>query len=442
MYESILSEPEVDQLALLEALLTDWGCHARPNQLRPPTAVDWWNVQAGRGFGKTRSGSAHTLDMMEAWGETFLGGACSYTAHEVRETMLEGPAGLLASARGRGYGLEYNPSLKQVRHPSGAKLMLFSGEKGEVRGPNTNYFWCDELPYWKVPLVSFENIMATLRLVAPWPGPHGIITSTPKRRSAISKRLLKMTDLVTTTRGTSAENSANQTVKFKKNMQLIHGVAGGGLTSMGQQELLGVLLDDNAGGWTEDNIAETALPVMPVAVPDRIVISHDPATTSGGNSDDHGISVCAEAFRSDGMSHIYVIADATQTDATPPQAIAHVLLLRRQLMDRYGGTVDVVVEDNQGGEMWDHMYEKVGESMNVPTDIKRVHATRSKTERAEAAALVWEQKRGHICGDMPELVAQMTEWAPGMDSPDRMDAMVHAVLELEGSKVGSLFSRY
>src|SRR6201982_526606 len=59
-----------------------------------------------------------------------------------------------------------------------------------------------------------------------------------------------------------------------------------------------------------------------------------------------------------------------------------------------------------------------------------VHAARGKLVRAEPIAALFEQRRCHIVGALPTLEDQLTSYAGGGDSPDRLDAMVFALTEL------------
>lgn len=67
----------------------------------------------------------------------------------------------------------------------------------------------------------------------------------------------------------------------------------------------------------------------------------------------------------------------------------------------------------------------VDPSRSIP--IEKVHATRGKALRARPVASLAEQGRLHLVGSWPALEDQLTEWAPGDPSPDRLDAMVYAV---------------
>jgi phage terminase large subunit-like protein len=68
--------------------------------------------------------------------------------------------------------------------------------------------------------------------------------------------------------------------------------------------------------------------------------------------------------------------------------------------------------------------------------MKPVHARHGKKTRAEPVAMRCEQGRLHIVGDCPELEDQMVLFDPQStrESPDRMDAMVHASINLMGGE--------
>ncbi|KPC94316.1 hypothetical protein ADL27_15120 [Streptomyces sp. NRRL F-6602] len=59
-----------------------------------------------------------------------------------------------------------------------------------------------------------------------------------------------------------------------------------------------------------------------------------------------------------------------------------------------------------------------------------VTAKKGKRLRAEPIAQLYETGLVHHCAEFPDLERQMVTWLPGMDSPDRMDAAVHALTEL------------
>ena len=64
--------------------------------------------------------------------------------------------------------------------------------------------------------------------------------------------------------------------------------------------------------------------------------------------------------------------------------------------------------------------------------VTKVHATRGKRVRAEPISALYEQRRVHHVGAFPQLEDQMVMWTPDSNesSPDRMDALVWALTEL------------
>lgn len=62
--------------------------------------------------------------------------------------------------------------------------------------------------------------------------------------------------------------------------------------------------------------------------------------------------------------------------------------------------------------------------------VLEVTAKVGKRLRAEPIAQLYEQALVHHVDQHPKLEDQMVTWVAGMDSPDRMDAAVHALTEL------------
>jgi phage terminase large subunit-like protein len=71
-----------------------WRAKARPEQLAPPGDWNGWVVCAGRGFGKTRCGSEWVQECVQT-GIARRIALVGPTASDVRDVMVEGPAGIL-----------------------------------------------------------------------------------------------------------------------------------------------------------------------------------------------------------------------------------------------------------------------------------------------------------------------------------------------------------
>lgn len=98
----------------------------------------------------------------------------------------------------------------------------------------------------------------------------------------------------------------------------------------------------------------------------------------------------------------------------------------------------LVVEANFGGDMaqqiirqaWKELAERGETNGLLMPSVIEVHAKKGKRLRAEPVAQLYSQGQVHHLGEFPRLEGQMVTWVPGMDSPDRMDAAVHALTEL------------
>jgi len=67
---------------------------------------------------------------------------------------------------------------------------------------------------------------------------------------------------------------------------------------------------------------------------------------------------------------------------------------------------------------------------NPALTVELVHAGASKAVRAEPVAALAERGLIHHVGEHVELEDQLLTWSPGQQSPDRLDAFVHACAAL------------
>jgi len=97
-----------------------------------------------------------------------------------------------------------------------------------------------------------------------------------------------------------------------------------------------------------------------------------------------------------------------------------------------------VVEDNFGGDQSSQIIRQAWKDLARNGETKGllmpriipVHAKQGKKLRAEPIAQLAAQAEISHVGEFPRLEGQLVTWLPGMDSPDRMDAYVHALTEL------------
>lgn len=391
----------------------DWDFWARPNQIEPEGDWTTWLILAGRGFGKTRTGA----ETIRRWvcGDTPLSpGRCSRialvaeTAPDARDVMVEGPAGIL-NCHPKDFRPTYFPSKRSLVWPNGAQAILFNAvEPDQLRGPQFDAAWCDELAKWRYAQETWDQLQFGLRL---GDHPRQIVTTTP-RPIPVVRKLINDADTVVT-RGRTFDNAANLATPFLKQIEDRYGG-----TRLGRQELEGEVLDDMPGAlWNRDMIDGNRKPDG--VEYERIVVAVDPAATSGEEADETGIIAVGLARDADGYARGYVLADRSMRGSPEEWASAAVTLFHELDADR------IVAEKNQGGEMVSSVLKAV--DRNVP--ITLVHASRGKHVRAEPISALYEQGRVHHVGRFDLLEDQMclftrdADRSPG-NSPDRVDALV------------------
>jgi phage terminase large subunit-like protein len=337
------------------------------------------------------------------------------TVSDVRDVMIEGESGLLGCYP-PGQAPRYIASKRKIEWPNGAIATTYSGqEPDQLRGPQHDGYWADELAKWQYAQEAWDNLQFGLRLGA---NPRGVVTTTP-RPLAIIRALCKSADTVVT-RGSTFDNRSNlPTSTLDVFRQKYEG------TRIGRQELYAELLDDFPGAlWQRSQIDK--LRIMDKAAHQlleqmqRIAVAIDPAVTSEEDSDETGIVGCGKGQNGSG----YLLADRSCRDTPLGWAKRACDLVHELKADC------IVAEINNGGEMVASTIHTVDPNVRVIT----VHATRGKARRAEPIAALYEQGRVHHVGPFDQLEDQMcalTADGYGLSgSPDRADAAVWGFTEL------------
>lgn len=395
-------------------IATTWEFWARDEQRAPAGEWTFWLILAGRGYGKTRSGGEWVRDRATS-GRFQQVNLIAATADDARDIMIEGESGILAICPAWERP-EYRSSKRRLEWPNGCWSLVFTADEPErLRGKQHESLWADELAAWRYP-DAWDQAMLGLRI---GPDPRAVITTTPRPTKLL--RTLIADPACVVVRGSTYENRNNLSPVFYDTV--IRRYEG---TRLGRQELNAEILDDTPGAlWTTDNIDDLRIPAPPEL--GRIVVAVDP---SGGTDEDLGTSECGivAAAVSPVTGHGYVLADRSRHASPEKWASAAVELYRQLEADA------IVAERNFGGEMVRSVIRAVDSNANV----KLVTASRGKRVRAEPIAALYEQGRVHHVGVFPELEEQLTTWVPdqGMDSPDRLDALVWAMTELMVDRAG------
>ncbi len=387
--------------------LHDWARWARSNQLAPPGRWAVWLLLAGRGFGKTRSGAEWVRDRV-ASGRAGRIALVARTPADARDVMIEGDSGLIKVCPSWDLP-KYETSKRRLTWKNGAIALAFSShEPDQLRGPQFDSAWCDELAAWEYPRETWDNLTLALRL---GDNPRCVVTTTPKPLQVL-RELLDRGD-VRVTRGSSYDNRSILAGTFLENIRRRYEG-----TRTGRQEIHAELLEEVDGAlWRRDWIDAARVTEAPDLA--RVYVAIDPAMTSRPNSDETGIVVAG----CDENGHCYVLADASGRHSPAGWASRVSVLFDQYRADR------IIAEANNGGDLVELTLRTAPEGHNLP--FQRVSASRGKYARAEPVAALYEQGRVHHVGSFPKLEDQMCTWEPGSKtSPDRTDALVWAISQL------------
>lgn len=393
--------------------------HARPDQWPPPGSWFTWLIMSGRGAGKTRTGSEYTRKKKNKSPRFAI---VARRVSDIRQTIVEGESGLIRICEQAKEDYTWEPSKRLFTFANGAKAHMYSGEEPDsLRGPEHSDAWLDEPAHMPAIEDVWSNLLLGLRL---GPDPRVLCTSTPLPINWI-KKLIERIDTVSV-RVSTYVNLANLAPTFRQNV--IDRYEG---TRLGRQELHGEVIDDVEGAlwntelllWAREYppglertlqlvLALTDLPV------DRIVVAVDPAGTANKRSDETGIVVVAK------MGDIYLVLEDL-TGKYSPDTWA------KKAIDAYHrwGADMIVAEKNYGGDLVARNFR----NQEWHGRLKTVTSRKGKAIRAEPIVGLYEQKRVFHIGKLNELEDEQIRWVPGVgDSPNRIDALVHGMVELSG----------
>lgn len=418
---------------ILEILRGEWWFLARPEQIPPPG--DWLIclALAGRGFGKSRSSSEwivervlhHPFDRHGVPTEHLV---VADTLADARTINAEGPSGILNVLTRRRVEHRYKQSPRpMVLFPDGAKIYLEGADDQDTgRGYNAASIVCDEMAKWIKPYETwYEGLLPSLRSDLIGDHPRAFVTTTPKPIRLLTEWLARADGTVHVITGSTFDNATNLSSHALRELDLRYRG-----TALGEQELYGKVLELTGGGLFRRmdlvNHRVDAIPEDQKVI--ATVIGMDPNLT--GEEAETGIVACART----NTDEIYVLGDRTVEESGRSAALsawravyeyeADFLHYEENLGKRYLREVleDAYLECVELGMFPRH----------TTPPMKPIHARHGKKTRAEPVAMRCEQGRLHMVGEWPKLEDQMILFDPEStrESPDRMDALVHACLAL------------
>ena len=383
-----------------------------PHQNPPPGPWDLWLLEGGRGCGKTEACARYFAGYMRRH-PGHRGRIIAPTFGDAVEACITGPSGLL-SIDPEIQWLPSAPGGAKVAWPNGAEALVFGTpnprDVDRLRaGGNRHVDWWEEMAANPQLKRAWDQAAFGLRL---GDHPHSIASTTP--RGSRDYRDIRAQPAVAMTHATLFDNPHLPAEYVARMRARYEG------TTLGQQELLGLLLDDVEGAlWTRAMFDEHRVDEPPSLI--RVAVAIDPAVTSGDNADDTGIIVAGTGMVG-GELHGYVLAD--RTCHVSPNEWA-----RRAIAAFHEFEADLIVAEVNNGQ---ELVAAVLKTQDERVPFKPVNASRGKRVRADPIAALYQQGRVHHVGGLPELEDECVTWVPGesKDSPDRMDALVWALTEL------------
>jgi phage terminase large subunit-like protein len=408
-----------------------------------PDTTDWRYclLQCGRGFGKSYAGSAWLAKKIRQGAK--LVALCAPTYFDVQEIQM--PALLSWFLPDEIVG--YSSKDHVITFTNGARCLCLSSEKDNV-GTNLEYLWCDEIGNFcdqisdKIDL-RYGNI---IRGVRAGEFPQIIITSTPKSQKFFwdfQEKIDKNSKFHKIIRGTMFDNPFLPKSFVDAELDRVKDSP-----NKARQEVYGELITENPEAmfrstWINENRFVNPDPAYnpnkdhdldikyffhKVMINKEInikemIISVDTAGSSKKTSDETGIMLVAHAFNNDA----YLLYDMSGHHTADEWA-----KIVRNLFYTYNKEfpVRIVAETNFGGETV--LTNITALDHNLIPFVEGITASKSKMIRAEVSAAKYQRGKVHHVGYFEQLERQMCNYTgPNSNySPDRMDALVHALNKL------------
>ncbi len=417
------------------ALKYKWEFWARPAQMMPPFSLvphplgwKYWNVLAGRGYGKTRI-AAEAVRYLVEHDQIKRIALVAPTYRDVLQTMIRGESGLMSVFPEHGKirlrFVKGDASLYFMRGRTVvATAFIYTGEEPErLRGPQHDFAWFDELGAFKYIVDVWQLFVAGHRLGS---NPRGIFTTTPRSTLLQIDGLLNHPRAIATF-GQSQENRSNLAPDTIETLESIYQD-----TDFAAQELGGVLrLDDSGSLFKSDWINEHRVKVEGVKRGGQTMVNGvpilkyavivDPSGSSKDSACECGIVVVG--LGADGKA--YMFADLSKRAS--PNEWARIAVTASTQHDN----AVIVYEKNFGDEMVGDLIRGAAKEMGVKVTTVPVEAVTDKVKRAMLVSPLVQKGRFRLIGYFGQLEKQLVTWRPGTGkSPDRLDAFVWAGIHL------------
>ena len=429
-FDSLLAGLSARQLAGLGRRDAYHEVWEREDQRVPPGYWIYWQLEGGRGGGKSHPASKWVNDRAEQGkGPVRL---IAGTASDVRSTMIEGPSGILATAR-PGFMPKWEPSIGDaglLTWPNGVIGLCFGSESPQrLRGKAGQTDWLDDISNWNRARARATFVQAEKGLREG--DGRCVITYNPTDELELVLWLMQSTKLRSVrTHSITDDNLENLGLNMLDKLDASAG------TEEEEAERYGRIVEKSDRSPFHDLKFDQA----PIRVPlvDRdalveVVISIDPSESAHPTSDDCGLV----AMGRDQAGHVFVLEDRSG-------CVDSEIWGERAILTAETWQADCFVAENNRGEdavraVLNAAYLRDraanGESgVGAMLPIKGVAAMAGKNIRAAPVRTLYTSGRMHHVPRLGDLERQMLAWDPtGPKKPkqdDRLDAVVHGATYL------------
>lgn len=397
---------------------TNWEYLLRPDQLAPTINTDWriWLSITSRGWGKNAMGAYWVCKKIREGAKGEVGAIVSQSIATAKKNILNGDNGLLTNFKHLLPEIVKQDQVTQVyQFANGVTLNILTSENPSgIFGSNFAWAWVDELLRYSDPAsVFFDGLRHAVRKSKQ---PQILITTNPRAAFYSFLKKLREEKRLVEQKGKIFDNYSLPLDTLQSSLKETY-------SRSDREMILGEILEDGGLIFKVEFIQHRKVNRSELS---RVVVGVDPATSIDGTV---GIVVVGiRTHDSNGnkldQAEAYVLADRSIKGTPQKWAKA----VEKAFTDFEASRI--VAESNQGGLMVENTLRQA--NPNLP--IKLLSAQQSKGSRAEPVGALYEQGRVFHVTTFAELENQMLDFEPQnqkkSNSPDRMDALVHAVTEL------------
>ncbi|KKI22247.1 terminase large subunit domain-containing protein [Sphingomonas sp. Ag1] len=417
-----IGEIEPDFREQIIGVMTDPAFALEDHQRMPRGEWRIWMKRMGRGAGKTYGASANTNLLAR---DVFPGGygiLVGPTVKHVRDIMIDGPSGLIATAPLDCVPV-FRPHYNRVDWPNGTSATIYTADNPQgIRGPSLNFGWGDELTLWNSER-TFDNLFRAVRQKHP-AGTKIILTTSPIKAQEWVKAIESRPNTVVSTAASMANIHQDEQHLAELRAEALIG------STKAREEILGEWTSGESQLWNKEGIDKMRLTTTLTrdeyaATCNKRFLSIDPS----GGGDETGIIYGGE--KRAGSRQCVILDDFSERMGLDA---AFREIVRLAGLHLKSGDYILFEENNQksGPSLLREMLKTAGVT---GVRVVPVWADKSKYARAEEAYLHCQLGKVRIHGQHDKLERQLVEWEPDLkSSPDRGDAFTQAIKHVHGER--------